>query len=64
MFEPHYDIAILGAGMAGLTLTRQTLLRTGNRGAVEAGIAGSAAQGCRGPCAPNIEASEASQKDQ
>src|SRR5689334_23087807 len=27
MREPHYDVAILGAGLAGLSLARQTLLR-------------------------------------
>ena len=28
---PHYDVAILGAGLAGLTLARQLLLRTDKR---------------------------------
>jgi flavin-dependent dehydrogenase len=31
MQESHYDIAILGAGLAGLSLARQTLLRTGKK---------------------------------
>ena len=29
--SPHYDVAILGAGLAGLTLARQLLLRTDKR---------------------------------